>query len=51
MGDDSAGAADGGDEVSPEVVVVVEIVLGAGAVEVGVEITRADSGGETDTCV
>jgi hypothetical protein len=46
VGDESAGAADGSDEVGTEVVVGAEMELGAGAVEVGVNITRADSGGE-----
>jgi hypothetical protein len=46
VGDDPAVAADGGDEVGPEVVVGEEMVLGSGAVEVVVDITRANSGGE-----
>jgi hypothetical protein len=46
VGDDLAGAANGGDEVVPEVVVGEEMVLGAGAGEVDVDITRAASGGE-----
>jgi hypothetical protein len=46
VGDEAAGATDGGDEVGPEVVMGAEMVLGAGAVEVGVDITRADSGSE-----
>jgi hypothetical protein len=46
VGDDSAGAADGGNEVGPEVVASEEMVLEAGAAEVGVDITRDDSGSE-----
>ncbi len=46
--DDLSGAADGGDEVGPEVVGVEVMVLGAGtaAGEIGVDITWAASGGE-----
>jgi hypothetical protein len=39
-------ATDGGDEVSPEDVSGEEKVLGAGAGDVGVDITLAASGGE-----
>jgi hypothetical protein len=46
VGDDSAGAANGGDEDGPEVVISAEVVLGAGAVKVGDDITGTDSGGE-----
>jgi hypothetical protein len=46
VGDDSAGAADGGAEDGPEVVVGVRVVLGASSGGVGSEEMRLGAGAE-----